>query len=637
MINKRKHILLCLLVVIVITLFYHDHLSNNSRSSLVQATLTHVRHGRSLPPRSSSSATTTATTTDNGQQRLEFPSQFSTSFNIRDRTNRNKLVMHGVMNVHDIRFFNETEAIFYMYDDMDSEENKVLHLYHGEMAMKNMNNGRALSQNGHERAYLKLREYPEQDFHCIRDPNDIPPLELVFDSLRNMGHMDPKLANQVFDREVKQCITQGLSVHTVKFAEQTYVLCVSFVPHHSDEKSTVDRHHSSSSVPVRLIGREFVVDFESFSERRIIGWLVEQTRSTIDRVCANVRKERVIRQSMNRALSSTASKKKSLQQHNDDESSWFQSYEHSCRYPWIKDQLSCQTHEETNKSLLMSKNKQGKVCIFLHGAGNDASEAGEPVHSYPEYWGRVEQYTPQCSERWFIREDTKEKGWDDKGLQESYCKLALIYQKPGDTVIRDKIIFAHSMANVILADAIQNGICSIDVNTTSWYETQGSLLGSKAAHTIRNICRHIHDGNWPSDLNPLLMKWVITKAGYCIPGTNHSYPVYDTLDPSFEKLKGLSKIAKQYVKGALCGNSAFGLTTTYSLPLSLFSMYTSYDEDNDAIVPWTSCDKGNGDYSEHYSNLYYSARVNHADGTCRNGNGWWGATRRPCSWFTDKV
>ena len=30
---------------------------------------------------------------------------------------------------------------------------------------------------------------------------------------------------------------------------------------------------------------------------------------------------------------------------------------------------------------------------------------------------------------------------------------------------------------------------------------------------------------------------------------------------------------------------------------------------------------------------WYQAEVNHADGTCKNGNSWWNPRQMPCKWY----
>lgn len=542
-----------------------------------------------------------------------FPLKFSSSFSIRDRVHGNKVTVRGTINVDDIRFFNESSAILYMADSLNRDNSEmVIHMHRKNFAVKHL-----------PVRSLHTSQQFREEFHCMRDMHDIPPMDQLFQSLTDMTKIDiTGVSSRIFDREVRACINQNLKLFRMNFVNQDYVLC-----------GALDDDEDSQLRPIRIIGQEFVIDFDSFSTGQRMGWMVQETQSTVTTACANIMKEK---------------QTKSIHQYQyrtttdpiiEGVTPWFQSYDASCRFNWMKEDRSCQQYERENQQNMeqRKKDRPGKVCIFLHGAGNTGHVVGPPVNKFTEYWGDVHLYTPQCSERWFIREDTKNRGWDDEELQRAYCKLALIHQKEGDTVIRDKIIFAHSMANIILADASRKGLCTMDTNSTSWYEIQGALLGSKAAQIIRQICRYNRDKKWPVDIHPLLVKWIITQAGYCMPGTDLNYPVYDTLDPSYPKLEGISKIAQQNVKGVLCGNSAFGLATSYSLPLQSFALYTGYEEENDAIVPWTSCDEGDTQYSNDYRSLFYSAKVNHADGTCRNGNGWWSNKRRPCSWYTDKT
>ncbi len=101
-------------------------------------------------------------------------------------------------------------------------------------------------------------------------------------------------------------------------------------------------------------------------------------------------------------------------------------------------------------------------------------------------------YTPQCSERWFIREETKLRGWDNADLQKSFCDILLMKHLPDkistDNVVKNTIIFAHSMGNLILGAAIKNGVCSLEKETVSWYNVMGPVKGSKAAIVLKDIC-----------------------------------------------------------------------------------------------------------------------------------------------------
>lgn len=253
-------------------------------------------------------------------------------------------------------------------------------------------------------------------------------------------------------------------------------------------------------------------------------------------------------------------------------------------------------------------------------------------------------FTPQCKERWFIREETKMRGWDNADLQHSYCNLSLIYQAPEDRIIRNKIIFTHSMGNMVLAGAIMNKVCDVDTETTSWYDLAGPLKGSKAADgkqqlVIYQMCIVLKDicavnGSAPEVVQDLY-RWIAQKGGYCMHNATVTYPAYQTLDPQYPGVSQLYDITYARIKGNMCGISGFGLVSKYSPLLEVLSAFFAYGVENDGLVPVPSCG-GDQQFSEHYYEKFYVAKINHADSTCRNGDAMFGNTR-PCSYYTDKV
>merc|ERR1712124_225819 len=84
----------------------------------------------------------------------------------------------------------------------------------------------------------------------------------------------------------------------------------------------------------------------------------------------------------------------------------------------------------------------------------------------------------------------------------------------------------------------------------------------------------------------------------------------------------------------MCGDSSFGLNSKYSLALQALSLAVEYGEDNDGMVAVSSCMLPGKRYTGKYSDSFYIAKINHADGPCRNGNGDFGiASRQPASWY----
>jgi hypothetical protein len=271
-----------------------------------------------------------------------------------------------------------------------------------------------------------------------------------------------------------------------------------------------------------------------------------------------------------------------------------------CRIDTIKS-FNCKKHNIFKKD-----------CIFMHGAGQN--KIMPPTKDFKEYWGNVINYTQHCKSHIFIRQDTKNRGWDNHELQKAYC-IEKIYN--------NKILYVHSMGNLILAAAIKNNFCKIGNNVT-WYHIGGPFKGSKAANLLYNICTHPNTNKY--------YKYIARKGGYCMPNKDDTYPVYKTLVTNYTGLKDLYPIAKKYVTGSMCGTSPVGLYSKYSLLLKILSYLTDYKELNDGMVGIDSC-MLNDNYTKDYKSNYYDSSTNHADITCLNGDGYWDY---PCSYYMDK-
>lgn len=507
----------------------------------------------------------------------------------------------------------------------------------------------------------------------------VPPLELIQDALlranrslvKNLksynhksnhdhdGHSDDDDDDAkmlIFDKSVNQlCHASNMDMYMMNMLGKQYVICVGASPMVPLQQQ---QQQQQAAVPHFIISDEMIIRLKVFSHQRTIDWLRESVSRKKREICAedtslsktmktskNMRTLPHLGDKKNQDSSSLLLNRRSqIEKMNvmiENDEPWFTNFEKCCRFDWIRDEQTCQQMMTMKRRRSIDGEepvKKQKICIFLHGVGNSDDISGPPTNEFSYYWGSVNQYTPQCSERWFIREETKKRGWDDIELQNAYCKLALINQTdPSDRIIRDKVLFVHSMGNLVLSGAIQRGLCNIDPETTSWYEVQAPFAGSKAAGELETICLYIHNGEWISHFTPRFVKWVATTGGYCVPGTNHSYPAYHTLSPSRKDWPELRKIATEKIKGALCGNSAYGLNSMYSAALFTLSQYVGYGDDNDGMVAWSSCHVGDRDFSINYEDPFYIATINHADGTCRNGNGYWGSYRQPCSWFTDKL
>jgi hypothetical protein len=403
---------------------------------------------------------------------------------------------------------------------------------------------------------------------------------------------------RIFDTEVRKCKQKW----TTTFAGEHFVLC--------DLKNFI---------PAKILGQDIVIEITSYSFE--LAKIKEQITDKFSR-CSPSGPDAVFNAWEIPYVAPA-------------DSSWYLSPT-SCDYEWTRDTVAC--------SGLYRSDDSKKVCIFLHGAG--VAETKNATHRYRSYWGDVHKNTPQCSERWFVKYDTKMNGWDSVDMQKAYCDLALVGQqerhiRPGfsQRPIKNKIIFAHSMGNLVLAAAIKNNYCTID-ETTSWYAANGPFMGSQASTWLTKLCNDKEHGGVVFETWRMLQHFVANVLGFCIKG-GRPLPVFVTNDKDFCNKQGLCvkelrDIAKTKVKGSICGDSSSGLLSYMSVPLTTFSSLVSYHEPNDAIVPYSSCAIQDS-YGTNFSALSYRTETNHMDGACRTGDGMYGAGRKPCSWYRNKV
>jgi hypothetical protein len=409
---------------------------------------------------------------------------------------------------------------------------------------------------------------------CV-ESSGVPPADDLYEAFRRI-----KILNQTetFDQDVNKC--NGVKWITT-YAGEAFILC------------------QEGGVLRKIIGRDVIIEFD-FIQNELDSILQTDIASSCEE---NEYRNKNIRK--------------------EDPLPWINDV-NTCKYPWLADSKVCDKH----KPILFAQEKN-YTCIFLHGLGNSEDEKAEPSDSYPGYWGDIHLQTPQCKIRKFIKEETRHRGWNDITLQKSYCDLAL-FDQPGERVIKNKIIFAHSMGNLILGAAIKNGICDIDDKTTSWYNIQGPIAGSKAVNVLQDICRKANQGfkSWS-------YQFVARQTGYCKPNADDSYDAYKTLAPGYPGLKEAAQVVNERVSGALCGGSPRGLVSRYQLPLVVFSYIIDYGEESDGLVPLSSCTFGFEDkFKSDYNSKFYLSFINHADGTFRNGDGYWGVDRKPLSWLS---
>ncbi|KDO16547.1 hypothetical protein SPRG_17942 [Saprolegnia parasitica CBS 223.65] len=185
------------------------------------------------------------------------------------------------------------------------------------------------------------------------------------------------------------------------------------------------------------------------------------------------------------------------------------------------------------------------------------------------------------------------------------------------------------MGNLIVGGAVSAGVCNLS-SQVSWLSVSGPMTGSKGANLLENKCR---SNSWID----IPLKGAASLIGFCpAPEAFLSLKQQSTVDAALQaKYVKAQAVRKQYATKTMCGVSSWGLNTVYAPVMFVVAQMAQYaSSQNDGMVEYSSCNVGlSGFSSDPTSSGNYVARINHADATFRNGDGWWGSDRKPVKWL----
>mmetsp|Transcript_55653 Transcript_55653/g.141543 ORF Transcript_55653/g.141543 Transcript_55653/m.141543 type:complete len:304 (+) Transcript_55653:65-976(+) len=267
-------------------------------------------------------------------------------------------------------------------------------------------------------------------------------------------------------------------------------------------------------------------------------------------------------------------------------------------------------------------------CVFMHGLGMPNSSAPTEIDT-DDYWGgdsNIIRLTPFCSSRTYIHQDTLTRAWDNVELQHAVCEAAL-GEGSNDTVIRNTVFFAHSMGNLIFADALRQKACSLDASS-HFVSISAPWYGSKASQVLEESCSNSSLGE--------AFHWLANKLHRCDPDRpGKVFHAYESLHPAYPPFEGLAEFAAEQVSFAMCGHSPYGLTSVYSAAMEGLARAIGFGEKSDGMVALSSCLLPGKAYDTHWQSEFYSAGINHVDGTLRSGDGSLGLpSRQPSKWVS---
>lgn len=312
------------------------------------------------------------------------------------------------------------------------------------------------------------------------------------------------------------------------------------------------------------------------------------------------------------------------------------SYEH-CRATFtnisqLEEKFASSTPVSLSSDTSSSATQPMKHCLFVHGAGEHPStDRYLDLKTLPTYWGDMERYTPQCQTRRFIWYNSIYRGWDDTESHRMFCEFATHNKS---TEISNSIIFSHSMGNLVVAAAFHRKICTFDEKSSIWYAIQAPWRGTRVSDVLPMLCA---DKCLPTKITYRVLRLL----HYCKPHSDLPSTAYISLQTTYISPTGISyddmiKIARKYISGAVCGTSALGMGLSWSVSarMLLVALYTKLDTPNDGLVPFDSCCI-KGIFNNSVSSRYYKGEFNHAEGTCRFGEGkGFLKSQHPCLWYS---
>lgn len=272
-----------------------------------------------------------------------------------------------------------------------------------------------------------------------------------------------------------------------------------------------------------------------------------------------------------------------------------------------------------------------KKCYFVHGVGESGGDV--LMSSFPQYWGDVQTYMPQCLSANFLWMDTRSRSFDSPDLLKKVCQLitnTTVYNAD----IVNSYIYTHSMGGLIMTQAVLKGFCTINTKSSRIYMSSPPLNGSMTARYVDGACKGAYGD---------LIQTVARSFNYCMasPGTG-AWPAYKPMDPSNPELKSIYYGAGIYSNGFLCGDC--NITDLFcgngppweTAALKSIAVISNLEYPNDGMVSLGSCNSPfiKSPLVADPTRPFYRGQMNHADSSCRNGDSVI-RNAKPCYWFSN--
>lgn len=223
--------------------------------------------------------------------------------------------------------------------------------------------------------------------------------------------------------------------------------------------------------------------------------------------------------------------------------------------------------------------------------------------------------------------------WNNATFQGRLVDLLLDVSNTSDVAkktVKDTIVVAHSMGNLMLGGAIASGLVALDL-TSTWVGTSGPLEGSMGSNYLYETC----DGALT-----VVVEKVLDLLGNCPPKPGRASLAYQGSNYSNPKLdKDFASAQAAYasnISAVLCSKNHTGLNTIQAAVYSLAAAVIPHKSPlNDGVVEYQSCAKGldMDKFAGTSNSTFYVSGLNHVDTSFRNGDSLFSDSKRPVKWF----
>ncbi|KAG1697046.1 hypothetical protein DVH05_017431 [Phytophthora capsici] len=156
---------------------------------------------------------------------------------------------------------------------------------------------------------------------------------------------------------------------------------------------------------------------------------------------------------------------------------------------WLKSLVST-VSGDSDTSQSSSCSTTPRPCVFVAGLGQKTDYGLSTTDLKPYFGDKFQDHVPCCSSIQYIELATSLYAWYDLTLVNElvgYLFQISSSSNANTKVISDTIIFAHSSANLMLAYAISQNLCSLD-STTTWIGASAPMIGSMGSDFIQKAC-----------------------------------------------------------------------------------------------------------------------------------------------------